>query len=453
MATIIRQAYIDKIEKYLGKETIIVLVGQRRVGKSYMMKTVRDQKASNPDNNIIYIDKEKREFDSIRNYQDLNQYIDEHFVASKHNYILIDEIQDITEFERSIRSFRTEPNTDIIITGSNAKMLSNELSTLIGGRYKEIYIQSLSYKEFLVFHQLPDNDDSLAKYIQYGGLPGLAKIGLEEDDAREYQMDIFHTVLLKNVIMRNRIRNVPFLENLVRFLADNTGKLISANSIAKYMKSQGESITSTVIINYISFLCEAYILHKVNRFDIHGKRIFETNDKFYFEDNGIRNALAGGTREGDIEKVIENIIYQHLIRLGYQVYVGQLQAGEIDFVCTKPDGQRIYVQASYIIADMATREREFGNLRAINDNYPKYVISMTPLLTRNDDNGITHLHLRKFLKEGLSGTRCKSTKFQTDMQIILRKRPSLPLLKQIKKKRAYLVRANTETFANFANEK
>lgn len=400
MATIIRQAYIDKIEKYLGKETIIVLVGQRRVGKSYMMKTVRDQKASSPDNNIIYIDKEKREFDSIRNYQDLNQYIDEHFVASKHNYILIDEIQDITEFERSIRSFRTEPNTDIIITGSNAKMLSNELSTLIGGRYKEIYIQSLSYEEFLVFHQLPDNDDSLAKYIQYGGLPGLAKIGLEEDDAREYQMDIFHTVLLKDVIMRNRIRNVPFLENLVRFLADNTGKLISANSIAKYMKSQGESITSTVIINYISFLCEAYILHKVNRFDIHGKRIFETNDKFYFEDNGIRNALAGGTREGDIEKVIENIIYQHLIRLGYQVYVGQLQAGEIDFVCTKPDGQRIYVQASYIIADMATREREFGNLRAINDNYPKYVISMTPLLTRNDDNGITHLHLRKFLKEG-----------------------------------------------------
>ena len=400
MATIIRQAYIDKIEKYLGKETIIVLVGQRRVGKSYMMKTVRDQKASNPDNNIIYIDKEKREFDSIRNYQDLNQYIDEHFVASKHNYILIDEIQDITEFERSIRSFRTEPNTDIIITGSNAKMLSNELSTLIGGRYKEIYIQSLSYEEFLVFHQLPDNDDSLAKYIQYGGLPGLAKIGLEEDDAREYQMDIFHTVLLKDVIMRNRIRNVPFLENLVRFLADNTGNLISANSIAKYMKSQGESITSTVIINYISFLCEAYILHKVNRFDIHGKRIFETNDKFYFEDNGIRNALAGGTRDGDIEKVIENIIYQHLIRLGYQVYVGQLQAGEIDFVCTKPDGQRIYVQASYIIADMATREREFGNLRAINDNYPKYVISMTPLLTHNDDNGITHLHLRKFLKEG-----------------------------------------------------
>lgn len=401
MATIRRQSYIDKIEKYLGKETIIVLVGQRRVGKSCILKMIRDDKMADSDNNVIYIDKEKWQYDAIQTYRDLNEYIEKHWANDKYNYILIDEVQDIEEFERSVRSFRTEPNTDIIITGSNASMLSNELSTLIGGRYKEIYIQSLSYNEFLEFHNLSDNDESLSLYIQYGGMPGLAKIGLEEDDAREYQIDIYHTVLLKDVIMRNQIRNVPFLENLVRFLADNIGKLISANSIAKYMKSQGESITSSVVINYISFLCEAYILHKVNRYDIHGKRVFENNDKFYFEDNGVRNAIAGGTREGDIEKVIENIIYEHLIRLGYQVYVGQLQAGEIDFVCTKPEGQRIYVQASFIIAEQATREREFGNLRSIKDNYPKYVISMTPLLTNNDDDGITHIHLRKFLREGL----------------------------------------------------
>lgn len=401
MATIRRQSYIDKIEKYLGKETIIVLVGRRRVGKSCILKMIRDEKMADSDNNVIYIDKEKWQYDAIQTYRDLNEYIEKHWANDKYNYILIDEVQDIEEFERSVRSFRTEPNTDIIITGSNASMLSNELSTLIGGRYKEIYIQSLSYNEFLEFHNLSDNDESLSLYIQYGGMPGLAKIGLEEDDAREYQIDIYHTVLLKDVIMRNQIRNVPFLENLVRFLADNIGKLISANSIAKYMKSQGESITSSVVINYISFLCEAYILHKVNRYDIHGKRVFENNDKFYFEDNGVRNAIAGGTREGDIEKVIENIIYEHLIRLGYQVYVGQLQAGEIDFVCTKPEGQRIYVQASFIIAEQATREREFGNLRSIKDNYPKYVISMTPLLTKNDDDGITHIHLRKFLREGL----------------------------------------------------
>ena len=401
MGTIRRQTYIDKIEKYLGKETIIVLVGQRRVGKSCILKMIRDDKMADSDNNVIYIDKEKWQYDAIQTYQDLNEYIEKHWDNTMHNYILIDEVQDIKEFERSVRSFRTEPNTDIIITGSNARMLSNELSTLIGGRYKEIYIQSLSYNEFLVFHNLADNDESLSLYIQYGGMPGLAKIGLEEDDAREYQTDIYHTVLLKDVIMKNQIRNVPFLENLVRFMADNIGKLISANSIAKYMKSQGESITSTLVINYISFLCQAYILHRVNRYDIHGKRIFENNDKFYFDDNGMRNAIAGGTREGDIEKVIENIIYEHLIRLGYQVYVGQLQAGEIDFVCTKPEGQRVYVQASYIIAEQATREREFGNLRSIKDNYPKYVISMTPLLTKNDDDGITHIHLRKFLREGL----------------------------------------------------
>ena len=229
----------------------------------------------------------------------------------------------------------------------------------------------------------------------------MLKMGLDEEDAREYQKDIYHTVLLKDVIMRNQIRNVPFLENLVTFLADNTGKLISANSISKFMKSQGESVTSTVVLSYLKFLTEAFIIHKVNRYDIHGKRIFESNDKFYFEDHGMRNAIAGGTREGDVEKVIENVIYRHLVRLGYQVYVGQLQASEIDFVCTKPDGERVYVQASYIIADEQTRKREFGNLAEIRDNYPKYVISMTPLVVRNDDNGIVHLHLRKFLKDGL----------------------------------------------------
>ena len=401
MSAILRQSYLDKIERYLGKDTIIILTGQRRIGKSYILRLFRDKVSQNLEFNVIFIDKEKHEFDDIKTYQDLNAYIDERRNKSKTNYILIDEIQDIEEFEKSVRSYYEEPDVEIVVTGSNSKMLSSDLSTLIGGRYKEIYIQALSYEEFMLFHQLPDSDDTLAKYIQFGGLPGLVKMGLDEQDAREYQQDVYHTVLLKDVIMRNQIRNVPFLENLVRFLADNTGKIISANSIAKYMKSQGDSVTSTVIINYTKFLCDAYLIHKVNRYDIHGKKLFESNDKFYFEDNGLRNTLAGGSREGDIEKVIENIIYNHLIRLGYEVTVGQLQAGEIDFVCKKPEGQLLYVQASYIIADDATREREFGNLRAIKDNYPKYVISMTPLVSRQDSDGITHLHLRRFLTEGL----------------------------------------------------
>ena len=392
-----RQKYIDQIEKHLGKDYIIVLVGQRRVGKSYTLKMIRSLKEKDERNNIIYIDKEKEQFDFIRTYQDLNEYIKSQYVSGKMNYILVDEIQDIEGFERTVRSFSTEPDAEVIVTGSNAKMLSGDLSTLIGGRYKEIYIQSLSYQEFLQFHELEDSDDSLSRYIQYGGLPGLSRIGLDEEDAREYQKDIYNTVLLKDVILRNNIRNVVFLENLTRFLADNIGKIISANSIAKYMKSQGQTITSTTIIEYIKYLSEAYILHKVNRYDIHGKRLFESNDKFYFEDHGVRNALVGGSREGDIEKIIENIIYQHLIRMGYEVTVGQLQAGEIDFVCTGKGGKRLYIQASYIIADDDTRKREFGNLESIKDNYPKFVISMTPLVRKNDDNGITHLGLRTFL--------------------------------------------------------
>lgn len=398
MKILVRHKYVNKIEKYLGKDTIIVLTGQRRVGKSYILKMIRDIKGQDDNNNIIYIDKEKKSFDHIKTYQDLNSYIDAHYQNEKMNYILVDEIQEIEEFERTIRSYITETNAEVIVTGSNAKMLSNELSTIIAGRYKEIYIQSLSYKEFIQFHNLQDSDDALAKYIQFGGLPGLVKTGLEEDDAIDYQKDVLNTVLLKDVIIRNNIRNVPFLEKLTDFIADNIGKIISATSISKYLKSQGTSITPNTIIEYAKYLEEAYIINKVNRYDIHGKRLFETNDKFYFQDHGLRNALVQGTRESDIEKIIENIIYQHLISIGYTVTVGQLQAGEIDFVCTKKAGtQRLYIQASYIIADDATRLREFGNLHNIKDNYPKYVISMTPLVTRNDENGITHMHLRNFL--------------------------------------------------------
>ena len=397
MRVVLRQNYIDQIEKSLGKDFIIVLVGQRRVGKSYVLKMISGLKEKDANNNIIFIDKEKEQFDFIKTYQDLNEYIKAHYVKGKMNYILVDEIQDIEGFERTVRSYCTEPDAEVIITGSNAMMLSSDLSTLIGGRYKEIYIQSLSYKEFLQFHELPDSDDSLAKYIQFGGLPGLAKIGLDEDDVREYQKDIYNTVLLKDVILRNKIRNAVFLENLTRFLADNVGKIISANSISNFMKSQGRPTTSTTIMEYIKCLADAYILHKVHRYDIHGKKLFETNDKFYFEDHGIRNAIVGGNRERDIEKVIENIVYQQLVRLGYGVTVGQLKAGEIDFVCEGKGGKRIYVQASYLIANEETRAREFGNLASIKDNYPKYVISMTPLVERQDAEGIVHLGLRAFL--------------------------------------------------------
>lgn len=399
MEIIARRTYLDAINQWLGKNLIIVLTGQRRVGKSCILKLLAENCRQR--GNVIYIDKEKHQFEDIQDYRDLNAYIDERIVNGQTNYIIIDEVQTITEFEKTLRSFYSEDNIEVIVSGSNAKMLSSELTTVIAGRYKEIYVQPLSYTEFMTFHNLPDSETTLMSYIEYGGMPGLATIGLDKNFSTEYLSDIYHTTLLKDVVMRNEIRNVTFMDRLVTFMADNEGKIISANSISKYLKAKGHSLSPAIIINYQKMLAEAYIIHQVNRYDIHGKRIFESNEKYYFEDHGIRNAIVGGRRDADIEKTIENIVYQHLIRSGYTVYVGLLQAGEIDFVCSKPSGERIYIQVSYIIADEQTREREFGNLRKINDNYPKYVISMTPLVSRNDDNGITHLHLRNFLVEGL----------------------------------------------------
>ena len=376
----------------------IVLTGQRRVGKSCILRYLCEKMSVT--GNVIYIDKEQREFDAIRTYRDLNEYIDAHIVSDRPNYIMIDEVQDIAEFERTLRNFYKEPNTEIVVTGSNAKMLSSELTTLIGGRYMEIRVQPLDYAEFLQFHGMQDSEQALADYLEFGGMPGLGQVGLDRGYSLKYLASIYDTTLLKDVVMRNQIRNVEFMDKLVKFLADNQGKLISATNISKYMKSIGETLSPAIIINYQRMLCDSYLIHRVNRYDIHGKRLFESNEKFYFEDNGIRNVIAGGTRERDVEKVIEGIVFQHLVRLGYKIHVGQLQAGEIDFVCSKTTGERAYVQVAYLIGDDATREREFGSLKRINDNYPKYVISMSPLVQYNDMDGITHLHLRYFLLHG-----------------------------------------------------
>lgn len=401
MEVITRNNYADKIDAWIGKETIIAIVGQRRVGKSYVLKDFVNRHAEEPDANIIYIDKEKRKFRFIADADLLDAYISEHFKEDKHNYILIDEVQDINGWEHVVRSLRTEENTDVIVTGSNSKMLSGELGTLLGGRYVEVMVQSLSYKEFLQFHGLPDGDEALNAYLNYGGLPGLRVIGLKDDEqVWEYLKNILNTVMLKDVIERHNIRNINFLNNLVTFFADTTGKINSATSICKYMKSQSQDISTKIILEYTSHFIEAFLLNGVKRYDIHGKRIFESNQKVYFGDVGLRNLIAGGTREQGIEKVMENVVYQHLLRLGYQVYVGDLKVGEVDFVCRKP-GEVKYVQVAYLIADDGTRQREFGRLEAIKDNHPKYVISMTPLVTERDYEGITHLGLREFLKNGL----------------------------------------------------
>lgn len=399
MKIIERPHYIAKIEHFFNRDTIIILTGQRRVGKSYLLRTLKESLSMEADNNVIFIDKEKKTFDGISDYLELNSFIDANLKSGCRNFILIDEVQNIGDFEKSLRAYYEEENIEIIVTGSNSKMLSGELSTLIGGRYKEVYIQSLTYSEFLDFHNLTDSDDSLAKYLKFGGLPGLIRTGLNEDDALEYQGDVLSTVLLKDVIMRHKIRNITFLNNLVSYLANNTGKLISASNIARYMKSRDNTVSVGMILNYLEYLSEAFIVRQVKRYDIHGKRLFESNDKYYFQDIGIRNSLLRGTRAFDIEKAIENAVYNHLVYLGYDVTVGQLNGKEIDFVAQKSGYDPIYIQVAYIIAGEETYEREFGNLKEIKNNYPKYVISASPLMDNISDEGIIHLSLRSFLSE------------------------------------------------------
>lgn len=397
---ITRQYYANKIDAWLGKGQIIVLTGQRRVGKSYILKDFIERHKEDSNSNFIYIDKERKKFDEILNYEQLNAYVETQKQEGLHNFIIIDEVQEIDGWEKSVRSYRLEDNVDILITGSNSQMLSSELSTLIGGRYQEINIQSLCYTEFLVFHNLEDSDESLWKYINYGGLPGLIQVGIENDEfIWEYIKGVFYTVVLKDIVERQSVRNLTFLNRLLRYFADTIGKLTSMNNISKFMKSQGVDIAVKSISSYLSYYKDAYLLSTVERFDIRGKRILESNEKIYFGDLGLRNFISGGEREGDIEKVIENIVYLQLTRMGYNITVGQLKAGEVDFVCTKPN-ERIYVQVSYLIATKETEEREFGALSSINDNYPKYVISMTPLIKRSDKDGIIHIGLRNFLKNG-----------------------------------------------------
>ena len=401
MEILTRQHYADIVDSWIGKGNIIALVGSRRVGKSYILKDFIQRHSQDENINIIYVDKEKKDFKTIKAKDDLDAWIEERFVQGKHNCILIDEVQEIESFEESVCSWYSEDDTDVLITGSNSDLLSGELATRLSGRHVEIRVHPLTYTEFLQFHSLLDSDESLMTYLNYGGLPGLRTVGLDnEEQVWAYLASVFNTIILKDVIERYNIRNVPFLNNLIAFYADTTGKLTSANSISKYMKSQNDNVSSNLILLYRSFYSEAFLIDVISRYDIHGKKIFESNEKIYWDDLGLRNLKSSGSMDSYIEKVIENAVYKQLSFLGYDIKVGVLNAGEVDFVCTKA-GQTVYVQASYIIAEETTREREFGPLEKIRDNYPKYVISATPYLTKRNDNGIIHLSLRKFLTEGL----------------------------------------------------
>jgi len=392
-----RPDYIKRILPFVDKSLIKVIVGQRRVGKSYILKQLsRIIIKSNPAANIIFIDKERSEFDFITDHRILSQFVKEKCLDAKANYLFVDEIQEIERFEKSLRSLLNEGGVDIYCTGSNADLLSGELATLLSGRHIEFRVSPLSYIEFLNFHQIEDSNSTLMSYLKFGGLPFLIHLEMDEVLIYDYLKNIYSTILFKDVVKRFKIRNISFLETLVNFLASNIGSLVSAKKISDFLKSQNIQISTRVVLDYLNYLNSAFLINMVERFDIRGKKVFENGGKRFFEDIGIRNALVG-YRQTDIGKVMENVVYNHLIQCGYQVRVGQFNSLEIDFVAKKRN-ETVYVQVAYLVSDENTILREYGNLMKIKDNYPKYVVSMDEI-HGNTHEGIRHLHLREFLKK------------------------------------------------------
>jgi predicted AAA+ superfamily ATPase len=358
------------------------------------MNVIKEQ---DPSANIISINMEFEEFRTIRNDQDLFDFLRDKFLPEVKNYLFIDEIQDIAGFENVLRSLQAKESCDIFCTGSNAKILSGELSTYLSGRYIEFHIHSLSYTEFLLFHRLESNNKSLMLYLTYGGMPYLSRLSLTDELVFEYLRNIYSTILLKDVVKREGIRNVDFLETLALYAADNIGNLFSANNISKFLKSQRTDISTTQVISYLKSLCNAYLINKVGRIDIDGIKKFEVGEKYFFEDLGLRNCFLGFNLQRDIHKLMENAVYLHLSLLQYAVFVGKSDTREVDFVGIR-QGKKVYIQVTYLMTDEKTMDREFGNLLSIKDNYPKYVISLDDFNKGSDVQGIRHMHLSDFLK-------------------------------------------------------
>ena len=390
-----RSVYIDKVRPFMNSNLIKVFTGQRRVGKSYLLyQIIQEVLKYNETATILYINKEDLAFSEIKTAQDLNNYVQIHKSKTEKTYLFIDEIQDIENFESALRSLILDLQLDIYCTGSNANLLSGDIAGYLSGRYIEIQVFSLSYIEFLEFQELESNSKNLDLYLKYGGLPYLKHLKLEDEIVFEYLKNIYSTIVYRDIINRFSVRNVPFLEQLILFLASNTGSIFSAKKISDFLKSQRVNIAPNQVQIYNRYLVNAFIIKGVSRYDIIGKRLFEFGEKYYFENLGIRNALWGYRIE-DRGKILENAVYNHLAYCGYKISIGILGTKEIDFIAEK-NGEKKYIQVAQSIQEEQTIKREFGNLLAIKDNYPKIVITMDPF-SGNTVEGIEIVALETFL--------------------------------------------------------
>ena len=344
------------------------------------------------DAKTIYINKEHNDFKDIKSSEDLYQYAKSQLSANNKNYVFVDEIQEIEEFEIALRQLLVE-DIDLYCTGSNAKMLSGDLATHLSGRYIEFHINSLSYNEFLKVQNLENNNDGLNKYIRYGGLPYLIHLPLDDEIVYGYLDSIYNTIILKDIVARYSIRDVDFLERLVEYLSDNLGSYTSSKKISDFLKAQRVSLSVNTVMNYLKYLTNSFFINKVQRLDIIGKKRFEINDKYFFSDLGLKHSIIpfAGSQIGNI---FENLVYNQLIYDDYKVFVGKHQEREIDFVAQKGNETK-YIQVAYQLPNKKVREREFGNLLKIEDNYEKIVVSGDEFI--DDHKGVKHMHIRKFL--------------------------------------------------------
>lgn len=395
-----REMYMSRIRPFIGSELIKVMTGIRRCGKSVMLELIKQE--------LVESGVSPSQFISI-NFEDMNYF---HLQTAKalHDeitrraaeiggkvYLFLDEIQEVKDWEKCVNSFRVALDCDIYITGSNARLLSGELATYLGGRYVEFVIYPFSFAEFMELYRPVVSDESVQKvfqkYLLFGGMPYLANLGYADEPSRQYLHDLFNSVQLKDIVKKNKIRDVDLLERIIAYVMANVGTTFSVTSLAKFLRNEQRTVAPETILNYIKYCCDAYLFYRVKREDLQGKQILASNEKYYIADHGIREAVFGGNTK-DINLILENVVYLEMLRRGYKVTVGRNGDKEIDFVCNKR-GEKLYVQVSYLLVAEETIAREFGAYDNIRDNFPKYVVSLDEFdMSRN---GIKHRNIRDFL--------------------------------------------------------
>ncbi|MDE6890245.1 MAG: ATP-binding protein [Lachnospiraceae bacterium] len=395
-----REMYMSRIRPFIGGELIKVMTGIRRSGKSVMLELIKEElmESGVSPAQFISVNFEDMGNAHLQTAKALHEEITRLALRTDGKiYLFFDEIQEVRDWEKCVNSLRITLDCDIYITGSNAKLLSGELSTYLGGRYVEFVIYPFSFTEFLELYRTIEPEEEIQncfqKYLLFGGMPYLANLRYTDEPSRQYLTDLFNSVQLKDIVKRNKVRDVDLLERNIAYVMANIGTTFSANSLVKFFRNEHRTVAVETVLNYIKYCCDAYLFYQVKRQDLQGKQILASNEKYYIADHGIREAVFGGNMR-DINLVLENIVFMELLRRGYSVMVGRSGDREIDFVCARR-GEKLYVQVAYLLASEDTINREFGVYDRIRDNFPKYVVSLDEF--DRSRNGIKHRNIREFL--------------------------------------------------------